>query len=55
MYDLDYSAKNEYNITTIPTLVFINKNKEIINTISKIEHINEDVITANLDILAENY
>ena len=55
LYDLDYSAKNEYNITTIPTLVFINKNKEIINTISKIEHINEDVITANLDILAENY
>ena len=55
LYDLDYSAKNEYNISTIPTLVFINKNQEIINTISKIEYINEDVIAANLDILAENY
>lgn len=53
LYDLDYFAKNEYNITTIPSLVFINKNHEIINTITN--DIDEDVITANLDILAENY
>lgn len=53
MYDTDYSAKNEYKVDKLPTFVFINKNNEIINTIS--EDINEDVIQANLDILAENY
>lgn len=53
MYDTDYSAKNEYKVDKLPTFVFINKNSEIINTIS--EDINEDVIQANLDILAENY
>ena len=53
VYDLDYSAKNEYHISKIPSLVFINKNNEVINTISS--DMDEDVITANLDILAENY
>lgn len=53
LYDTEYSAKNEYEISTIPTFVFINKNNEIINTISS--DINQDVIEANLDILAENY
>lgn len=57
LYDTDYSAKNEYDVDTIPTLVFINKNKEIINTVSKYknEEIDEDLIQANLDILSENY
>lgn len=53
LFDLDYSAKNEYNINKIPTFVFVNKNKEIINTLEI--NIDEDIITANLDILAENY
>lgn len=53
LYDTEYTAKNEYEIDTIPTFIFINKNNEIINTIA--EDINEDVIEANLDILAENY
>lgn len=53
LYDTDYLAKNEYNIDVIPTIVFINKNNEIINTISGEK--NEDVIQANLDILSENY
>ena len=53
LYDTEYLAKNEYKIESIPTFVFINKNNEIINTIST--DINEDVIEANLDIIAENY
>lgn len=53
VFDLDYSAKNEYKVSKIPTFVFVNKNKEIINTLEV--DINEDIITANLDILAENY
>ena len=53
LFDMDYSAKKEYNINRIPTYVFINKDKEIINTL-EIE-VNEDIVTANLDILAENY
>ena len=55
LFDLDYSAKEQYDINIIPTLVCIDKKQEIINTISRVEDINEDVITANLDILAENY
>ena len=53
LYDTDYSAKNEYNIDTIPSIVFINKNNEVINTISGEK--GEDVIQANLDIISENY
>lgn len=53
LFDLDYSAKNEYKVSKIPTFVFVNKNQEIINTLEV--DINEDIITANLDILAENY
>lgn len=53
LFDLDYSAKNEYNVSKIPTFVFVNKNQEIINTLEL--EINEDILTANLDILAENY
>lgn len=53
LYDIDYTAKNEYNINTIPSFVFINKNGDVINTLEN--NIDEDVILANLDILAENY
>lgn len=53
VFDLDYTAKNEYKVSKIPTFVFVNKNKEIINTLEV--DIDEDIITANLDILAENY
>lgn len=53
LYDLDYSAQNEYSVFSAPTLVFINKQNQIINTLTT--SMNEDVITANLDILAENY
>ena len=53
LFDMDYSAKKEYNVNRIPTFVFINKDKEIINTLE--EEVNEDIVTANLDILAENY
>ena len=53
LFDLDYSAKKEYDITTIPTLVCVDKKQEVINKVSA--KLNEDVIMANLDILAENY
>lgn len=53
LYDTDYSAKVAYNIDTIPSIVFINKNNEVINTIS--DEIDEDIIQANLDIISENY
>lgn len=55
LFDSKYSAKKDYSVDKIPTLVFINKNKQIINTISKDEDILDDVIHANLEILAENY
>ena len=53
VYDKDNLAKQEYKIENIPTIVFINKEKQIINTISA--NIDEDIVTANLDILTENY
>lgn len=53
VYDTNYTAKEEYEISTVPTFVFVNKNQEVINKIE--EDINDDVIEANLDILAENY
>ena len=53
VFDLDYSANNEYRITALPSLVFINKNGEIINTVSS--DITQDMVNANFDILAENY
>lgn len=41
------------NITKIPTILMVDKKAEIINTLT--DEINEDIIEANLDILAENY
>ena len=43
----------ENNITNFPTILMINKNGEIINTLTS--EINDDIIEANLDILSENY
>lgn len=53
LFDKDYSANNQYSVITLPSLLFINKNGEIINTVTSA--INQDVVNANLDILAENY
>jgi hypothetical protein len=54
VYDtVDYSLSKANNVSKIPTILMINKNGEIINTLT--DDINEDIIEANLDILAENY
>lgn len=51
-YDSDNQASEFYEIDALPTLIFIDKAGEshIINN-----GIDEDTLTANLDILAENY
>ena len=54
IYDtINNSLTTANNITKIPTILMINKNGEIINTLTA--EINEDIIEANLDILSENY
>lgn len=49
----DNSLIKANNVTKIPTILIINKNAEIINTLTN--EINEDIVEANLDILSENY
>ena len=51
-YDFENKASDFYDIDELPTLIFIDKNDEI-HTINN--GIDEDTLTANLDILAENY
>lgn len=54
VYDTKESALVlENDITNFPTILMINKNGEIINTLTS--EINDDIIEANLDILSENY
>lgn len=54
VYDTaDNSFTTANNVTKIPTILIINKNSEIINTLT--DEINEDIVEANLDILSENY
>lgn len=51
-YDHENKASEFYSIGKLPTLIFIDKQGEI-HTIN--DGIDEDTLTANLDILAENY
>ena len=52
-YDKDKSAQNKYNITELPSMVYINKDNEVYN--SKIGLTSLDALEANFDIMAENY
>ncbi len=52
-YDLDKDAASIYNITEVPTFVFVKKDNTILN--KKEGNISEDALLASLDILAENY
>jgi len=52
-YDKDKSAQNNYNITELPSMVYINKENEVYN--SKIGLTSIDALEANFDIMAENY
>ena len=51
-YDLNNKASDFYSIDQLPTLIFIDKNDEL-HTINN--GIDEDTLTANLDLLAEIY
>ena len=51
-YNHENTASNFYTIEKLPTLIFIDKQGEM-HTINN--EIDEDTLTANLDILAENY
>ena len=51
-YDINNKASDFYSIDALPTLVFITKEDEL-HTLNN--GIDEDTLTANLDILAENY
>lgn len=51
-YDSQNKASEFYTIEKLPTLIFIDKQNEIHTLNGRID---EDTLTANLDILAENY
>lgn len=53
-YELVIDSESTANeISNVPTLLMVNKRGEKINSL--IDHITEDAINANLDILTENY
>lgn len=55
VYDsVEASASTANNVSAIPTVLIINKDGEVINTVKE-DNINTDVIEANLDIVTENY
>ncbi len=55
VYDsVEASASTSNNVSAIPTVLIINKDGEVINTVKE-DNINKDVIEANLDIVTENY
>ncbi len=51
-YDLNNEYQTKYEIETIPTMIYINKENAIMNAKSGIP--SSDAIEANLDILADN-
>lgn len=52
-FDTDLTAANKYQYQNLPYIVFINKNGNVDKETS--ENITEDMFTANLDLLIENY
>ena len=49
----DNNAVNAYNITYVPSVVFIDKNRNVINT--KVGILSYDALEANLDLLTGNF
>ena len=49
----DNNAVNAYNITYVPSVVFIDKNRNVINT--KVGILSYDALEANLDLLVGNF
>ena len=52
-FDTDLTNTNKYNYDSLPYIIFINKNGNIDKETSK--NITENMFTANLDLLIENY
>ena len=52
-YDFYKEASRNYNITELPSMIFINKDNEVFNAKSGV--ISADALDANLTILMENY
>ena len=52
-YDFDGNAQKEYNIETMPSMIYIDKANEIMNAKSGV--VSTDALEANLDILSNNF
>lgn len=52
-YDLNNEYQTKYNVETIPTMIYIDKENSIMNAKSGVP--SSDAIEANLDILADNF
>ena len=52
-FDTDLTSTNEYQYSKLPYVIFINKDGNVDKETS--ENITEDMFTANLDLLIENY
>lgn len=52
-YDLNNECQEKYNVATIPTMVYIDDNNEVINAKSGVP--SNDAIEANLDIISNNF
>ena len=51
-YDSNGEAAKSYNVDTVPSMIYINKNNEVVN--AKKGFTTSDALEANLDILADN-
>lgn len=52
-YDFDGNAQKEYNIETMPSMIYIDEANEIMNAKSGV--VSTDALEANLDILSNNF
>lgn len=52
-YDLDKDATTKYNITELPSMIYIDSSNEVFN--AKTGFTTTDALEANLDILSENF
>ena len=52
-YDSNNNAVNAYNINYVPSVIFIDKNRNVINT--KVGLLSYDALEANLDLLVGNF
>ena len=53
-FDTDLTAQNKYNYKSLPYMIFINKDGEILNESNSMS-ITDDMLKANFDLLINNY